>query len=115
MPDAGSLVVRAAVETDPRKRVVITGMGVVSCFGNDVDTFYDRCVQGYLLRRLRQSGTFIYLTSCWCSLLEGKSGVGAIDRFDATAFPTNFGAQIRNFDNEGCAPSCLDYIKPSSS
>lgn len=39
----GSLAVRAAAETDPKKRIVVTGMGVVSCFGNDVDTFYDRC------------------------------------------------------------------------
>ena len=29
-------------ETDPKKRVVITGMGIVSVFGNDVDSFYDR-------------------------------------------------------------------------
>lgn len=72
----GSVVVRAAAEKDPKKRIVITGMGVVSCFGNDVDKFYD-------------------------SLLEGKSGVGPIDRFDASSYPTNFGAQIRNFDNEG--------------
>jgi 3-oxoacyl-[acyl-carrier-protein] synthase II len=35
------------------------------------------------------------------SLLAGKSGVAAIDRFDATEFPTKFAAQIRNFDNEG--------------
>lgn len=38
------MTVRAttAAETDPKKRIVVTGMGVVSCFGNDVDTFYDR-------------------------------------------------------------------------
>lgn len=35
------------------------------------------------------------------SLLAGKSGVGSIDRFDASEFPTTFAAQIRNFDNEG--------------
>lgn len=38
--DAGTVVVRA--EKDPSKRVVITGMGVASCFGNDVDVFYDK-------------------------------------------------------------------------
>ena len=32
----------AVPETDPKKRIVVTGMGVVSCFGNDVDVFYDR-------------------------------------------------------------------------
>ena len=31
-----------ARETDPKKRVVITGMGIVSVFGNDVDKFYDK-------------------------------------------------------------------------
>jgi len=35
------------------------------------------------------------------SLLEGKSGVGLIDRFDASEWPTKFAAQIRDFDDEG--------------
>lgn len=34
-------------------------------------------------------------------LLAGTSGVGPIDRFDATSFPTKFAAQIRGFDSEG--------------
>ncbi|BAF14818.1 Os04g0445700 [Oryza sativa Japonica Group] len=63
-------------ETDPRKRVVITGMGLVSVFGNEVDAFYER-------------------------LLAGESGVGAIDRFDAGGFPTRFAGQIRGFSSEG--------------
>ncbi|KAJ4979325.1 hypothetical protein NE237_010105 [Protea cynaroides] len=63
-------------ETDPKKRVVITGMGLVSVFGNDVDVFYDR-------------------------LLSGESGIGSIDRFDASKFPTRFGGQIRGFSSEG--------------
>lgn len=63
-------------ETDPRKRVVITGMGLVSVFGSDVGAFYDR-------------------------LLAGESGVGPIDRFDAGSFPTRFAAQIRGFTSEG--------------
>ena len=36
-----------------------------------------------------------------CRLLEGESGVAPITRFDATSFPTNFAAQIKNFDSEG--------------
>lgn len=28
--------------TDPKQRIVITGMGVVSVFGNDPDTYYDK-------------------------------------------------------------------------
>lgn len=63
-------------EKDPKKRVVITGTGLVSVFGNDVDTYYDR-------------------------LLAGESGISLIDRFDASKFPTRFGGQIRGFTSEG--------------
>ncbi|XP_002969875.2 3-oxoacyl-[acyl-carrier-protein] synthase I, chloroplastic isoform X2 [Selaginella moellendorffii] len=63
-------------ERDPKKRVVITGMGLVSVFGNDVDSFYDK-------------------------LLQGESGITLIDRFDASKFPTRFGGQIRNFSSQG--------------
>ncbi|KAK3237410.1 hypothetical protein CYMTET_52520 [Cymbomonas tetramitiformis] len=59
-----------------RRRVVVTGMGVVSCFGNDVDTFYD-------------------------SLLAGKSGVKEIETFDTSELTTKFGGVIENFDHEG--------------
>lgn len=59
-----------------RKRIVVTGMGVVSCFGNDVDLFYN-------------------------DLLAGKSGVGIIDRFPCDEYPTRFAASIPNFDDEG--------------
>lgn len=69
------LVVRAAVsrETDPKKRIVITGMGIASVFGNDPDTFYD-------------------------ALLAGKSGIGMIERFDTSEYPTRFAGQIKNFE-----------------
>ncbi|XP_047974474.1 3-oxoacyl-[acyl-carrier-protein] synthase I, chloroplastic-like [Salvia hispanica] len=63
-------------ETDPKKRVVITGMGLVSVFGNEVDAYYDK-------------------------LLSGESGITLIDRFDASKFPTRFGGQIRGFNSEG--------------
>ncbi|CAH9105868.1 unnamed protein product [Cuscuta epithymum] len=63
-------------ETDPKKRVVITGMGLVSVFGNDVDAYYEK-------------------------LLAGESGISLIDRFDASKFPTRFGGQIRGFKSEG--------------
>ncbi|XP_076960591.1 3-oxoacyl-[acyl-carrier-protein] synthase I, chloroplastic-like [Bidens hawaiensis] len=63
-------------EKDATKRVVITGMGVVSVFGNDVETFYQR-------------------------LLAGESGVGPIARFDVSEFPTRFGGQIRDFESSG--------------
>lgn len=63
-------------EKDPKKRIVITGMGLVSVFGNDVDAYYDK-------------------------LLAGESGIGTIDRFDASKFPTRFGGQIRGFSAQG--------------
>ena len=63
--------------------MVITGMGLVSVFGNDVDVYYER-------------------------LLAGESGVGAIDRFDASGFPTRFAAQIRGFSSEGYVDGKLD-------
>eukprot|EP01018_Ginkgo_biloba_P021079 Gb_06837 [translate_table: standard] len=59
-------------EKDAKKRVVITGMGMVSALGNDVDTFYD-------------------------NLLAGQSGIGPIDRFDASSFPVRFAGQIHDF------------------
>lgn len=56
-----------------RKRVVITGMGLVSCFGTDVETFHQ-------------------------SLVQGKSGVKTIDAFDASELPTQFAAQVAPYD-----------------
>ncbi|KAK1368909.1 Beta-ketoacyl-[acyl-carrier-protein] synthase I [Heracleum sosnowskyi] len=70
-------------EKDPKKRVVITGLGVVSVFGNDVDTYYDK-------------------------LLAGESGVDFIVKFDASEFPTRFAAQIRGFSSEGYIDSKND-------
>lgn len=63
-------------ETDPKKRVVITGMGLVSVFGNDIDTFYNK-------------------------LLEGESGISLIDRFDASNYSVRFAGQIRDFCSKG--------------
>jgi len=93
------VVVQAAISThtDPKKRIVITGMGVASCFGNDINTFYD-------------------------SLLAGKSGIDTISRFDASEFPTNFGGQIKDFDNENLIDKknarryddCLSYTMVAS-
>lgn len=56
-----------------KKRIVVTGMGVVSCFGNDVDTYYQ-------------------------SLLDGKSGVSLITAFPCEEFPTRIAASIKNFE-----------------
>jgi len=82
-------------------------MGVASCFGNDVDTFYDRWSSGAPCARLcvlccALSSFPSLIAHNLRSLLAGKSGVGMIDRFDASEFPTKFAAQIRNFSADGC-------------
>jgi 3-oxoacyl-[acyl-carrier-protein] synthase II len=56
-----------------RRRVVITGMGVITPLGDRVDVLYR-------------------------SQLEGRSGIGPITAFDASSFPTRFAAQVRDFD-----------------
>lgn len=56
-----------------KKRIVITGMGLVSCFGNDVDAFYDK-------------------------LLAGKSGITPINHFPCEDYPSRIGGSISNFD-----------------
>mmetsp|Transcript_2997 Transcript_2997/g.9179 ORF Transcript_2997/g.9179 Transcript_2997/m.9179 type:complete len:463 (+) Transcript_2997:83-1471(+) len=55
---------------DGRKRVVISGLGVVSAFGTNTDKFYD-------------------------SLVAGKSAVSRVDGFDVEGWPTQFAAQIK--------------------
>ncbi len=56
-----------------KKRIVITGMGIVSCFGNDVDVFYQ-------------------------NLLAGKSGIAPITEFPCEDYPTRFAGVINNFE-----------------
>ena len=56
-----------------KKRIVVTGMGVVSCFGSDVDQFY-------------------------ASLLAGKSGARPITSFPCEDYSTRFAADVRDFD-----------------
>jgi 3-oxoacyl-[acyl-carrier-protein] synthase II len=56
-----------------KKRIVVTGMGIVSCFGNDVDVFYQ-------------------------NLLAGKSGINVITEFPCEDYPTRFAGVINNFE-----------------
>ncbi|MED1785260.1 beta-ketoacyl-ACP synthase II [Brevibacillus fortis] len=58
-----------------KRRVVITGVGVVSPVGNDAQTF-------------------------WNSLLEGKSGIDRLTAFDASDYPTQIAGEVKNFDPE---------------
>jgi 3-oxoacyl-[acyl-carrier-protein] synthase II len=57
------------------KRVVVTGLGAVTPVGNTVKEF-------------------------WENIVAGKSGVGAITKFDTSKFKTNFAAEVKDFDAE---------------
>jgi len=55
------------------RRVVVTGLGALSPVGNTADEF-------------------------WSSLLQGRSGVGPITKFDTEGYPTRIAGEVRNFD-----------------
>ena len=59
--------------TDNKKRVVITGMGVISCAGNTVKEFWD-------------------------SLLNGKSGIDYLKQLNTENYSCKIGGEIKNFD-----------------
>jgi 3-oxoacyl-[acyl-carrier-protein] synthase II len=54
-------------------RVVITGMGIVSCLGHDPEVYFN-------------------------NLLEGKSGISLIETFDASSLPVRIAGEIKDFD-----------------
>lgn len=56
-----------------RRRVVITGLGIISPVGNTVE-------------------------EAWQNLLAGRSGIGPITKFDVSSFPVRFGGEVKNFD-----------------
>lgn len=72
------------------ERVVITGLGIVSPLGNDVETV-------------------------WQAILAGRSGAAGTTIFDASTMPTTFSAEVKNYDfhqhtshpdsHEGCSRS----------
>ncbi|UNK50405.1 beta-ketoacyl-ACP synthase II [Lysobacter sp. S4-A87] len=55
------------------RRVVVTGLGIVSPLGND-------------------------LASSWDGIVNGRSGIGPITHFDASAFTTRIAGEVRDFD-----------------
>lgn len=55
------------------RRVVVTGLGLLTPLGNDVST-------------------------SWEAIKNGKSGISDLDHFDVSAFSTRFGGAIKNFD-----------------
>ena len=56
-----------------KRRVVVTGLGVVSPVGSTVQ-------------------------SAWDAILRGESGIAPVTRFDVSAFPVRFGGAVRDFD-----------------
>ena len=55
------------------RRVVVTGMGIISPLGNELET-------------------------TWQNILAGKSGAKTVTTFDVTDYPTKFAAPVENFD-----------------
>jgi len=58
-----------------KRRVVVTGMGIVSPVGSAVET-------------------------AWKTILAGQSGIGPVQRFDVSAFPVRFAGEVRDFDQD---------------
>ena len=58
---------------ESKRRIVVTGLGLVSALGNDVETF-------------------------WQNLLAGKSGIERVTKFDPAEYPTKVGAEVNNFN-----------------
>jgi 3-oxoacyl-[acyl-carrier-protein] synthase II len=62
------------------RRVVVTGMGVVTPLGHDLDAF-------------------------WQNLITGQCGIDKISAFDASAFATQIAGEVKNFDPTPAFPS----------
>ena len=57
-----------------KRRVVVTGLGIVSPLGNDLET-------------------------TWKNILNGESGAARITKFDASDFSTTFAAELKGYDD----------------
>ena len=56
-----------------KRRVVVTGLGIISPVGSTIE-------------------------SAWDAIVRGESGIGPVTRFDVSAFPVRFGGAVRGFD-----------------
>ena len=65
-------------DTNSRRRVVVTGLGVVSCLGASLDAF-------------------------WSGLVEGRSGIGALTKFDPKGLRNDKGGQVWNWSFDHAA------------
>src|SRR5437867_9428657 len=63
-----------------QRRVVVTGLGVVSSLGHDIDTF-------------------------WSNLIAGQCGIDRISLFDASKFDCQMAAEVKDFDPTPAFPS----------
>lgn len=63
-----------------RRRVVVTGLGIISPVGNTV-------------------------AQAWEAVTAGRSGIGPISRFDTATFPTKIAGEVRNFDPASYLPA----------
>ena len=62
-----------------RRRVVVTGLGIVSPVG-------------------------LNLKETWDGIVSGKSGVAPITEYDASEYPVRFAATVKNFDASDVIP-----------
>jgi len=69
-----------------RRRVVVTGLGMINPLGTEVDTV-------------------------WNALVNGQSGVGYISIFDASNYPTRIAAEIRGWDITQCGEDPKTWAK----
>ena len=71
-----------------QRRVVVTGLGIVSPLGNDLD-------------------------STWSNIISGKSGAGRITKFDPAGFSTTFAAELKGYNEaSGLSPKEIRRIDP---
>jgi 3-oxoacyl-[acyl-carrier-protein] synthase II len=71
-----------------KRRVVVTGLGILSPLGND-------------------------LQSSWDGIVHGRSGIGPITHFDASSFPTRIAGQVKDFDpGKWFAPKDIKKMDP---
>jgi 3-oxoacyl-[acyl-carrier-protein] synthase II len=71
-----------------KRRVVVTGLGIVSPLGNDLE-------------------------STWSNIISGKSGAAHITKFDPTEFSTTFAAELKGYDEvSGLSPKEIRRIDP---
>src|SRR5688500_705242 len=70
------------------RRVVITGLGILSPVGND-------------------------LASSWDGIVNGRSGIAPITHFDASAFTTRIAGEVKGFDpSQWIAPKDIKKMDP---